>query len=570
MYYGYLKNSFKLMQKNIKYGENIIYLILGLICLTPNILYAFTGSTFADSITKKAVYLLLSTIVFLIPFLFLKRKTAFIFSLIYVILSPLEIIHLKMYKDGVNSGFMLLLRQTNISEAIELSTSFWIYAILWVAVLSIYVFLLTKIKFNIPLFSKIQKRYFLILSTGIFLGLYFYTFYLGLINFSVKEAYRFSMEAFPHKFTKLYPLDIFIASKNAIKTRNEINRFSEEINEFRFNTKSGNSADSKEVYVMVIGESARFANFGINGYYRNTSPNLANTSNLISFSDVYSEANFTEGALPILLTRANAENFEISQKEKSILEAFKECGFKTYWLSNQSFGNPFIARIASEASGRYSTVKDFDSSNNYDTYLLPNLDKVLSMKDKKQFIVIHSLGSHFRYNFRYPEEFRKFRPDFQGAFDYTAINSSNKEKLINTYDNTILFTDYFLSQIIVKLQNQSCLSYMYYISDHGENLYDIGNAVLHGGMTPTKYDVHVPLFVWISEQYKTLFPEKITAIQQNIHKSITSSVSFYSILDMANITVPEMNYQKSIASPELKSDSNRLMLNSNMKTIIIK
>lgn len=548
----------------------VIYLLLGLICLTPNLFYAFTGSTFADSLTKKAAYLFLSLIVFLIPFLFLKRKTAFTFSLLYVILSPLEIIHLMMYKDGVNSGFMLLLRQTNLSEALELTSSFAVYAIVWIFIIVVYIILLTKIRSNTPLFNSLQKRYFLIISSGTFIGLYLYTLSLGLINLTFKEAYRFSKEAYPQKFAKLYPLDIFIATKNAIKTRNEINRLSQNIANFRFNAKSGNPITDKEVYVLVIGETARYANFGINGYHRNTSPHLAKTSSLHSFHDVFTEANFTEGALPIMLTRATADNFEISRKEKSILEAFKECGFKTYWLSNQSFGNPFIGRITSESTGKYSTVKDYDSANNYDTYLLPNLDKVLSFNDRKQFIVIHSLGSHFRYNFRYPEEFRIFRPDFEGAFDYTAIKSSNKDKLINTYDNTMLFTDHFLSQIIEKLQKKSCISYMYYISDHGENLFDIGESVLHGGRIPTKYDAHIPLFIWTSKEFNSIFPEKILAIQNNLHKSITSSVSFHSLLDLANISVADMNFQKSIASLSLKSDSNRVMLNSNMETIVIR
>ena len=104
--------------------NRIIYLILGLMCLLPGIFYATKSLTFDDSLVKKISYLFISLSLFLLPFLFFKAKTAFSLSIIYVIFSPLEIIHLFMYKAGVSSGFMLLIFQTNLSEALEVLSSF--------------------------------------------------------------------------------------------------------------------------------------------------------------------------------------------------------------------------------------------------------------------------------------------------------------------------------------------------------------------------------------------------------------------------------------------------------------
>ena len=551
--------------------NRIIYLILGLMCLLPGILYATKSLTFDDSLVKKISYLFISVSLFLLPFLFFKAKTVFSLSIIYVIFSPLEIIHLFMYKAGVSSGFMLLIFQTNLSEALEVLSSFSIIAIIYVLLLIAYIVLIINIKEDGYLLSRKYRLYAGVFVSAIFISLYVYTFSLGLgLTPTVAKAYHFSNKAYIQKFNKIYPIDIFLAAQSAFKTRSKINNSSEELRNFSFNSRSGNHFAEREIYVFVIGETARYANFGINGYHRNTSPKLSAINHLNSFQNVFTEANFTEGSLPILLTRATATNFHISGKEKSILEAFKEAGYSTYWISNQSFSNPFIGRIASEATAKYSTVKDFDSANNYDTSLYPDFDKVLAKNEKKQFIVIHTLGSHFRYNFRYSEQFRKFRPDFTGSFGYTAINKSNKEKLINTYDNSILFTDYFLAGIIKKIQQYKCVSYMYYISDHGENLFDNGNAVLHGGTIPTSYDLHVPLFVWTSGRYNALFPEKVAAVQHNVSKSISSSVTFHSLLDLSNIDVPDKNDQKSIASTKLKSDTTRKMLNSNLETVIIK
>lgn len=561
-----LKTSIAEIKKN-----RIIYLVLGLMCLLPSIFYATESLTFDDSLVKKISYLLISVGLFLLPFLFFKTKVAFSLSTLYVIFSPLEIIHLFMYKAGVSSGFMLLIFQTNLSEALEVGSSFSIIAIVYVLLLVLYIVLLAKIKDKGYLLSKKNRLYAGAFVSAIFISLYIYTFLLGLrITPTVVEAYHFSKKAYIQKFNKIYPIDIFLASQSAFRTRSNINNSSEELRTFSFNARPGNHFDEREIYVFVIGETARYANFGINGYRRNTSPKLSITNNLNSFQNVYSEANFTEGSLPILLTRATATDFYVSGREKSVLEAFKEAGYSTYWISNQSFSNPFVGRIAAQATAKYSTIKDFDSANNYDTSLYPDFDKVLAKNETKQFIVIHTLGSHFRYNFRYPEQFRKFRPDFTGSFGYTAINKSNKETLTNTYDNSILFTDYFLAGIIQKLQQYKCVSYMYYISDHGENLFDIGDVVLHGGTNPTTYDVHVPLFVWTSGQYNSIFPEKVTAMQHNVSKTISSSVTFHSLLDLANIAVPDKNDQKSIASTKLQPDTIRKMLNSNMETVIIK
>ena len=139
--------------------NRIIYLILGLMCLLPGIFYATKSLTFDDSLVKKISYLFISLSLFLLPFLFFKAKTVFSMSIIYVIFSPLEIIHLFMYKAGVSSGFMLLIFQTNLSEALEVGSSFSIIAIVYVLLLVLYIVLLAKIKDKGYLLSKKNRLY---------------------------------------------------------------------------------------------------------------------------------------------------------------------------------------------------------------------------------------------------------------------------------------------------------------------------------------------------------------------------------------------------------------------------
>ena len=138
--------------------------------------------------------------------------------------------------------------------------------------------------------------------------------------------------------------------------------------------------------------------------------------------------------------------------------------------------------------------------------------------------------------------------------------------LVNTYDNSILYTDFFLATTIQKIDSLNAVSALVYVADHGENLFDTpDNIVLHAGSTFTKYDLHVPFFVWTSNKYNQQYHEKEANMIENKDKRLTSDNIFYSFLDMADITFPEQDLSKSIASKQLKEDSVRYMIDTDMK-----
>ncbi|MCL1932282.1 MAG: sulfatase-like hydrolase/transferase, partial [Candidatus Azobacteroides sp.] len=130
----------------------------------------------------------------------------------------------------------------------------------------------------------------------------------------------------------------------------------------------------------------------------------------------------------------------------------------------------------------------------------------------------------------------------------------------------ILYTDFFLATTIQKLDSLNAVSALVYVADHGENLFDTpDNVVLHAGSKFTPYDLHVPFFVWTSDKYNLRYPKKEENLLRNKDKRLTSDCIFYSILDIADITFPEQNPEKSIASDLLKEDSVRYMINTDMK-----
>ena len=196
--------------------------------------------------------------------------------------------------------------------------------------------------------------------------------------------------------------------------------------------------------------------------------------------------------------------------------------------------------------------------------LLPAIDSILGKGGHSNFMVVHTQGSHFRYNQRYPEQFDKYKPSFDKSMDFTSITAENVAYLVNAYDNSILYTDYFLSSLIDKLNARCPVWSMIYLSDHGENLYDDErNVVLHGSLVVTEYEAHIPFIVAYSDGYKAKYPEKVENMIANKDKNITSEVVFHSLLDMADIRAGVISDTLCIGQNTLKSQTSTFILNGN-------
>jgi glucan phosphoethanolaminetransferase (alkaline phosphatase superfamily) len=269
------------------------------------------------------------------------------------------------------------------------------------------------------------------------------------------------------------------------------------------------------------------------------------------------------------LYRADSEDTERAMYEKSFVDAFKEAGFKTYWIANQSGSYSFIRRIAKNTDHSHIMTTELGTSSNYDSNLLPFLDEILMKNERKVLIVLHSSGSHFKYSDRYPKKFDIFQPNIGGLYSPSLISPRNKELFINAYDNSIVYTDYFLSKIIDKIDSVDCVSSFVYLSDHGENLYDTkDNVLFHARTVITKYDYHVPLFVWYSDEYNKIYKTKVENLNNNVKKPISARYIFYSMLDMAGIRFPEQIMQKSFFSDKMQSDTLRYVINPNNEKLV--
>ena len=170
------------------------------------------------------------------------------------------------------------------------------------------------------------------------------------------------------------------------------------------------------------------------------------------------------------------------------------------------------------------------------------------------------MGSHFKYDQRYPAEYERFTPAVTSSDGYAVLSVENKLRIINAYDNTILYTDYVIGRSINLLRQQSGCCALIYVSDHGENLFDDErNLSVHGSYEGTIHEAHVPCFIWLSDEFQKVYPNKVAALKTNLNKQIQSDVIFYSLADMGNL-LEIANPAKSIFSRTLaEQDTIRMM-----------
>lgn len=256
---------------------------------------------------------------------------------------------------------------------------------------------------------------------------------------------------------QLYPVNICYNLYLAFERNAASENYQEASRNFRFDARSGHDAEAPEVYVMVVGETARAHNFSLYGYPRNTNPLLSKTPGIMAFPDATTQSNTTHKSVPMLLSAASAEDFPRLFHEKGILAAFREAGFHTVFISNQLPNHSFIDFLGEQADEHYFLKKEESvQDSHYDEDLLRKLDKILPEADasssahyhyRKLFVVLHTYGSHFNYQERYPRSFAYFKPDGR-----SEAMPENRRDLLNAYDNTIRYTDYILHGIVERLQ----------------------------------------------------------------------------------------------------------------------
>ncbi len=372
---------------------------------------------------------------------------------------------------------------------------------------------------------------------------------------SANPQFKLTEQVFPFNAIE----NTFISFKREIQKH----KYFESSKDFKFDAvRSDSTSSEREVYVLIIGETSRAANFSLYGYERKTNPKLEKQKNLVVVSDVISQANTTHKIVPLILSATPSSDFNEIYNQKSITTAFKEVDFGTYFLSNQPPNGSFTDFFSQEADSIMYISEKYEKGNRYDSHLLPELQKALTETDKNLFIVLHTYGSHFNYSERYPKDSRVFEND-----NTDKLSSKSRGQLINAYDNTILYIDSFISEVISMVDSLNVNSSVLYISDHGEDIYDDQTDLfLHASPLPTYYQLHVPYMAWFSDKYVDAHPKKYENFVANKDIPQSSEDVFHTIIDIASIRTPYFDKTRSAVGREF-TQKERYFVNDRNKAV---
>ena len=499
---------------------------------------------------KKIVYLTVVIVLLVLPALFLKARTYFIAEgVLNFLFFPIEIASLYLNHQSTSAPFLQNIFHTNLGEATELMMALWPLCLIVTGLWILYFLLAFRVT-NTYLFDASFRKWIIGIAVALMAGgLVVMTVFIRRIHpeRTAGEALREAVGLVELKLNKIYPYNLYIHSTSLWQRQRRVKRMEKEVSAYSFGIRPVVKS-SNELYILVIGEASRYDHWSLNGYTRNTTPLLKTTDHLVSYAHVYTEANQTDIALPILLTRANAACMDISYREKSLPEAYQEAGVWTGYISKQ-VSSDFTERIRQNCDYSYFYAKNFDADGNYDKAMIDQVRTTIS--DTTQFYLLHSLGSHFRYEHRYPETFSIYEPVLGKSAGYTGLTEANKIPMINAYDNSIRYTDYFLHSLIQYIDSLDRVAVLVYLSDHGESFWDDSRKLsLHGSYQTSEAEYHVPMIVWYSDEYAACYPEKVKTIEQNKTTPVSSDVVFYSMLDIAGIE-NGIDSTRSICSPAL-------------------
>lgn len=341
---------------------------------------------------------------------------------------------------------------------------------------------------------------------------------------------------------QIFPINVISNMVSAYDRTIQTNRYFETSADFSFDAEITDSI-APDIVVLVIGETSRTDNWQLGGYGRHTNPRLSKREGLVFFNRAISESNTTHKSVPLLMSHLDADAFGDSIFcTKGVIDAFDEAGFSTAWFSNQR-RNGALIDFFGMAADSVKFITD-DRSAHYDMELCELLhDFWADNVREKSFVVLHTYGSHFNYRDRYPEAYRVYDND-----SYIDASALCRDELINAYDNTIVYTDAVVDSIISIVEASDRSAAVLYLSDHGEDVFDdYRGRFLHASPTPTFEQVHVPMIVWLSQQYSAANPEIVSALNGNVNKNVSSSRSvFHTLLSLAHISSPKYRAEASL------------------------
>ena len=441
-----------------------------------------------------------------------------VFLLFTTLINASAIYYMSTFNVVLDRAMMGNIFNTRYSEAIELFSITWLMFIVVLGMVPVW--LISKIKVSAV------NRLRTLLNMFVVVALSFSFIYFNASSWLWIDKYASVLGG------KILPWSYIINTSRHFSQQNKSTKGQEALPDGAF--KDG----KKTVVVLVIGETARSANFSLYGYEKQTNPKLEQiqrSGNLLVLNDPKACTTYTTGSIACMLSAT-----ENTSKHEALPSYLHRQGAEVIWRAN-NWGEPaIVVDEYVESTPLREQCEQQGSSNDchLDGRLLVNLkERILTSKKQKVLVVLHTKGSHGpSYYARYTPKFEQFTPVCKSE----EISKCSREELVNAYDNTILYTDDFLARIVNTLNdlsdNSDIPTAMMYVSDHGESLGEHG-LYLHGTPYSIAPDLQkdVPFLLWMSSSLQAQKGLSLTEAEQadshslfNVFHTVLGLLSFES------------------------------------------
>ena len=505
-----------------RYNLTIIFSALFLTIFYNFVFFTKTYEVFHNYIFIGSVGFLLFCVIWLLIVIFSGKYTLKPFLIYLFLTGSLSIYFMQKYGIVIDDKMIQNIFETDLAEASGLfNFELFLYFLVLGILPSIFIY---KIKIEYPSFFKniiFKLKYIpliliLIVSNVLLFSKAYTSFFREhkiLRAYTNPTAPFYNLVAFINKkyFTKPIPFKVIGKDAKLIADNHK----------------------KPKLFIFVVGEAARADHFELNGYTKDTNPLLKKYKDIVSLKEFYSCGTETAVSVPCMFSDLTKSNYKdkIAKNRSSLIDILHYAGVRVLWIDNNSDSKGVAVRIKS-----YKNIKGSCSGECRDIQMLKGLDEFVK-EPKTTFIVLHQMGSHGpKYYKRYPKEFEKFKP----VCKTNQLQECTKEEIKNAYDNTIVYTDYFLDRVIkfLKKHKDRYRVAMWYSADHGESLGE-GGVYLHGLPYFIAPDAqkHPASILWFDKDFGVPF-DKIKALE---NKKLSQDYIFSTILKVMDVNTTLYN-----------------------------
>jgi heptose-I-phosphate ethanolaminephosphotransferase len=313
------------------------------------------------------------------------------------------------------------------------------------------------------------------------------------------------------------------------------------------------NAGQPATFVLVIGESTNRQHMSLYGYPRKTTPQLdAMKDELLVFQQVIGPRPYTIEALQQVLTFADQQHPDLYLSKPSIMNMMKQAGYKSFWITNQQTmtrRNTMLTTFSKYTDKQvYLNNTRLQNSRQYDGDVLAPFAEALQDPAPRKLIVLHLLGTHMKYKYRYPDEYIHFKDNANLA----PVLNENKVEVINSYDNAVLYNDFVVSNIIKTYKESQQNGFLAYFSDHGEDVYEAPgyNVLGRNEASPTLPMYAVPFLLWMTPEWRAKMPEISNDV---LERPYSMSHFIHTWADLAGLQFTDYEPHKSLINPAFEA-----------------